>query len=298
MHSHFLDTFIILSPLFILIAGGWLLSTFFSISEDTLTRVLSDFFMPLLVFISLYRSDITPGDTLDLLGTVVFMVGSMYLVVLLYCRLTGADMRSMGMPVIFMNSGFLGIPLMQLWSGTDAMNVIIVFDQLQTLFIFSLGFIIVAGGFSLRGLRLSLLSPILWAVVLGFSFHIFAVPVPAVLIDTFVFAGNAAAPLAAFIVGCSLSSHAPRVDVHVVAGILLRMGVGLASGIAAVYIFNLTGLIRTVVIVASALPAAVFSYVLPSRYGVPAEDAQSIVIISTLLGIITIPLTFSLSQLF
>jgi predicted permease len=197
---------------------------------------------------------------------------------------------------MFMNSGFLGIPLMQLWSGYEAMNIIIVFDQIETFLIFTFGILVVGGGFSLKGLRFTLLSPILWAVVLGFGANLLKVPIPGVILDTCSFAGAAASPLAAFVVGCSLSSRRPRVDSRVLWGIFLRMGYGLALGIGAVYLFGLQGLTATVILVASALPSAVFSYVLPSRYGAPSEDAQSIVVISTILSVVVIPLTFLLSR--
>lgn len=297
MLSYFIDTFVVLLPLFILMAGGWIMGAVFSIDEETLTRILTDFFVPLLVFGSLYRSNITPAEMADLLGTVVFMVAALYTVSLLYSRISGVDMRGFAMPVIFMNSGFLGIPLMQLWSGDAAMNIIIVFDQIQTIFIFTLGFFIVGGGFTLKGLKLSLLSPILWAVILGFSANLLNIPLPGVLIDTCGFAGNAAPPLAAFVVGCSLSSKHPYINRHIIGGIVLRMGAGLCIGLASVALFNLEGLTKTVVIVASALPAAVFSYVLPARYGAVTEHAQNIVVISTLLSVITIPLTFALARM-
>ncbi|HKK64888.1 MAG TPA: AEC family transporter [Clostridia bacterium] len=297
MVSYFIDTFVVLLPLFILMAGGWIMGAAFSIHEDTLTRILVDFFVPLLVFGSLYRSDITPSEMADLLGTVSFMVFALFGSAILYSRLTGIDIRGFAMPVIFMNSGFLGIPLMKLWSGESAMNIIIVFDQIQTLFIFTLGFFIVGGGFTLKGLRLSLFSPILWAVILGFSANLLNIVLPTVLIDTCSFAGDAAPPLAAFVVGCSLSSKKPYVDRHIIGGIILRMGVGLLIGLASVLIFDLQGLTKTVVIVASALPAAVFSYVLPSRYGAETGHAQNIVVITTILSVFTIPLTFALARM-
>lgn len=297
MLNYFIDTFVVLLPLFILMAGGWVIGAVFTIDENTLTRVLTDFFMPLLVFGSLYRSDIALSEMGDLLGTVVFMVAALYATAILYCRVSGVDIRGFAMPVIFMNSGFLGIPLMQLWSGDAAMNIIIVFDQIQTIFIFTLGFFIVGGGFTFKGLRLTLLSPILWAVILGFSANLLSIPLPDMLIDTCSFAGNAAPPLAAFVVGCSLSSKHPYVDRHIIGGIVLRMGAGLLIGIAATVLFDLQELTKTVVIVSSALPAAVFSYVLPSRYGAVTDHAQNIVVISTILSVLTIPLTFALARL-
>ena len=297
MLTYFFDTFVVVLPLFVLMAGGWILGAVFSIDEDTLTRILTDFFMPLLVFGSLYRSDIALTEMRDLLGTVVFMVAALYTTAILYSRVTGVDIRGFAMPVIFMNSGFIGIPLMQLWSGAAAMNIIIVFDQIQTIFMFTLGFFIVGGGFTLKGVRMSLLSPILWAVIFGFAANLLSIPLPEVLIDTCGFAGNAAPPLAAFVVGCSLSSKRPSIDGHIIGGIILRMGIGLLIGIAAVMLFDLRGLTKTVVIVSSALPAAVFSYVLPARYGAVPDHAQNIVVISTILSVVTIPLTFALARM-
>ncbi|MGB4407146.1 MAG: hypothetical protein WBI82_09845 [Sphaerochaeta sp.] len=52
---------------------------------------------------------------------------------------------------------------------------------------------------------------------------------------------------------------------------------------------------RSIVLVASALPYAVFTSVLPIRYGVRSDYAGTMVIVSTILGIITIPLSFLLA---
>lgn len=291
------ETFALLLPLFITIAGGWLISRYFGLAEEPLSRALTDFFMPLLVFESLYSSSISLADTADLFGAASFMVFAALAAALLYSRLTGVDARGFAMPVVFMNSGFLGIPLMQLAAGAEAMNIIIVLDQLLTIYIFTLGFIIVGGGISLRGLAHTASSPILWAVILGFLFRFAGIPLPGELLATFEFAGRAAPPLAAFVVGCSLAAGRIRPDLHVAAGILLRMGLGFGIGLAAAEIFELGDVTRTVVVVTGALPAAVFSYVLPSRFGAESEHAKQIVVISTFLSLFTIPLSFYLAQL-
>ncbi len=291
------QTFGLLLPLFITIGGGWLITRFFGLTEKPLARALTDFFMPLLVFSSLYSSSLSLGDTASLFGTATFMVAAALAVALLYARLTGVDPRGFAMPVIFMNSGFLGIPLMQLAAGNEAMNIIIVLDQLLTIYIFTLGFIIVGGGITARGLAHTASSPILWAVILGFLFRFTGIPLPDELLRTFEFAGRAAPPLAAFVVGCSLAAGSVRPDWHVAAGIVLRMVAGFCIGWAAAVIFDLTGLSRTVVMVTGALPAAVFSYVLPSRFGAESEHAKQIVVISTFLSLFTIPLSFSLAEI-
>jgi hypothetical protein len=86
-----------------------------------------------------------------------------------------------------------------------------------------------------------------------------------------------------------------KIDKHVIAGITIRIVGGYLFGLLAAYVFGLTGLAKTVVLVASSLPSAVFTSVLPVRYGVKADYASTIVVLTTLLGVITIPLAFLLA---
>lgn len=157
-----INSFLILLPLILLALGGYLLSTFYSLSEDTLIRIVTDFFMPALIFYSLYTSDINLIKTLKLFGAVSFVLASLFVLSLFYCRLFKLDFKTFAPPILFMNSGFLGIPLMKLWGGFAAMNYIVIYDQIQTFYIFTLGIIIVTGGFTLVGIREMIKSPLLW----------------------------------------------------------------------------------------------------------------------------------------
>ncbi len=146
-----LQIFIILLPLFILISSGFIMGRSVKLSEDTLVRVLTDFFMPILVFSSLYNSPVSAGDMINLSGAFFVMVIITLTAALIYAHMAGIDKRPFTPPIIFMNSGFLGIPVMQLWGGNKAMNIIIIYDQIQTFLIFTLGYLILEGGFSLQG---------------------------------------------------------------------------------------------------------------------------------------------------
>ena len=292
-----INTFFIILPLFVLMAGGMFFARLYSLSEETLSRGLTDFFMPLLVFVSLYESDIHPQEMLAIAGAAVFMVFFMLIAGVLYCKAAKTAVPAFAMPVVFMNSGFLGIPLMQLWGGTEAMNYIVIYDEVQTLFLFTLGLFMAQGGISLKKAAEAVKSPILWAVLLGFACNIWKIPLPAPLISTFHFGGAAAPPLAAFTLGCSLRTGINRLSFHTAAGVLLRTAVGFCSGLAAAWLFNLQGTAAVVVIVAGALPAAVFSYVLPARYGAARTYTRDIVVLSTLLSIITIPGAFYAASL-
>ncbi|RKX73990.1 MAG: hypothetical protein DRP60_10970 [Spirochaetes bacterium] len=290
-----LQSFLQLLPIFVITGGGYLLSRIYNLSRDTLVKVIVDFLMPMLIFHALYTSDIRAALVLDLAGVTTFIVASLLLLSYGYAKISGADARQFIPPVIFMNSGFLGIPLMKIWGGMAAMNLIVIYDQIQTVYIFSLGIMIVTGGFSFRGMKEMVKSPILWAIFLGFGFRFLNVPVPDPLLTTLEFGGNAAPPLAALALGVSLGETAFHFNRHLFAGLLLRIGGGFLCGLAGSVIFDLEGMSRVVVLVASSLPSAVFSSVLPMRYGVKADFAGTMVVVSTVLGIITIPLAFFLA---
>lgn len=294
----FVSTILILLPLFLVVAAGFLLARIFRIEEESLIRVLTDFFMPLLVFASLYESTIGPAELGKLFGATTLMILLLLLAAYIYAGAARINPRGFSMPIVFMNSGFLGIPLMKLWGGVDAMNIIIVFDQIQTLYIFTLGFLIIRGGINREAIRSSLGSPILWAVVLGFTFNLTGASLPEPLLETCRFGGAAAPPLAAFVLGISLNSRKPVLDRHLVAGMFLRTVAGFLIGLAVVRIFRFQGLTATVLMVTGALPGAVFSYVLPARYGIDCERAQAIVAATSALSVFTVPLSFALATMF
>jgi len=290
------DPFLILLPLIVLALGGYICAWLFTLSEDTLVRVVTDFFMPMLVFYSLYTSSINLNDTMRLGGAVGFVLLFLTIVSLVYCHVFKLDKRAFLPPIIFMNSGFLGIPLMELWGATGAVNQIVIYDQIQTFFIFTLGIFIVAGGFTLSGLVEIFKTPLLWSIILGFWCRYADIEISQPLLDACKYSGAGAPALATFALGCSLRKRRLRADPHLISGLLMRFGFGFIAGVLAVNIFGITGSARIVVVSASTLPSAVFSVVLPLRYGVDTRFAGAMVLLSTLLSIFTIPVVFYLSS--
>ena len=292
-----LDSFLILLPLIFLALGGYLLSEFYSLSEDTLIRIVTDFFMPILIFYALYTSDINLAKTLKLFGAVSIVLVILFIASFVYCRLFKLDFKAFAPPILFMNSGFLGIPLMKLWGGFAAMNYIVIYDQIQTFYIFTIGIVIVTGGFTLVGVREMIKSPLLWAIVAGFLFKHLEIPVSKNLIETLGYCGAGAPALATFALGCSLRKRRVVADIHLLSGLIFRFVFGFLAGWAATVLLNITGMERIVVLVASSLPSAVFSVVLPLRYGIDARFAGSLILISSILSIFFIPLVFYLCSL-
>ncbi len=292
-----LSIFVIIIPLFVAMGIGFGLSKLFTVDEYSLTRVLTDFFMPALVFYSLYTSDVVFSETLKLLGATTAAVFLLIAMSLIYCKISKTDTKAFAPSICFMNSGFLGIPLMALWGGTAAVNIEVIIDQMQTFYIFTIGIIMVSGGFNASGLKEMIKTPLLWAIAAGFLLKFTGIRIPDAAAEVFRFSGEGASALAAFTVGCSMSKRKITFSVHLWFGLLLRFCGGFLAGWLASVLFSLTGSTRIIMIVATSLPSAVFSYVLPLRYGVDTELAGSMVVVSTVLGIVLIPAAFALASL-
>jgi len=287
---------VILFPLFLLIFGGYIISRLFSLSEGPMVRVVTDFFMPLLVFHSFCTAPTSLPQIVRIFGAVTLVIFLILGVSWVYCRVFRLNVRAVAPPLMFMNSGFLGIPIMKLWGGLAAMNMVVLYDQLQNLYIFALGIVVVTGSFSLNGLKEVVRTPLIWSIVLGLIFNIFKIPVHPAILDGFAFAGDAAPALAVFSIGMSLNRYRISFNLHVLVGVVMRFVLGFLSGWLAAELLGFDGMVKTVVIVASSLPSAVFSAVLPIRYGVDSRFASSVLILSTLLSIVTLPLSFYLCE--
>ena len=287
--------FIIILPLFAAMGAGYGISRLFHIDEHTLTRVLTDVFMPALVFYSLYSSDIIFTETLKLLGATSIAVFILATLAFIYSRAAKVKTAEFAPSVCFMNSGFIGIPLMALWGGASAVNIDVIIDQVQTFYLFTIGIMIVSGGFNPSGLKEMIKNPLLWAIFAGFFFKFTGLRLPKAVTEIFRFCGEGASSLAAFTVGAAMVKRRIILNRHLFAAIVLRFAGGFFAGWIASVIFGLSGDTKIVMIVATSLPSAVFSYILPLRYGVDTELSGSMVVVSTLLGVVMIPLAFVLA---
>ena len=64
---------------------------------------------------------------------------------------------------------------------------------------------------------------------------------------------------------------------------------GVAVGIGLAELFRFEGIIRGVVILECAMPAAVFNYLFAERYGRAPDQIASVVVVSTLIAILVLP---------
>jgi len=295
MLAMLISSLIQMMPILLAIAGGYLYAHFFTANSKDLANITTDLFVPAMIFHSISQSSLS----IKAVGEVLASSSLIFILLIaagwLWVRLIKENPRSALPALAFMNSGFLGIPLMRLWGGNEAMNIIVIFDQVQGFFMFSIGILIITGGFNKKSFISLFYSPIIWAMILGFGVNFSTITLPEPIINSLFFIGEAASPLACAALGASIKETRFTFKKSLLGSLLFRFVGGYLIALLTVSLLGITGLTRTVILVAASLPTAMFTSILPLRYGQDNQYASMMVIISTLLGIITIPLAFALA---
>jgi hypothetical protein len=189
-------------------------------------------------------------------------------------------------PLIFTNSGNIGIPICLFAFGETGLALAMTYFAVSAIFHVSLGGPLFAGTFSWRPF---LRSPLTWAVAITVPVVAFGVPVPDWLSRTTSLLGDIAIPLMLLTLGVSLSKMHPDSVGRSVLLALVRFGLGVAAGFLVANVFSIEGLPRKVLILQAAMPVGVLNYLFAHRYARSPEQVASLVLVSTLLSVFTIP---------
>jgi hypothetical protein len=137
------------------------------------------------------------------------------------------------------------------------------------------------------------------ATVIGFALFFFSVPVPAPLEQSIRLLGGITTPLFMVIIGITIAQANIkrllghwRVYITVAARLL---GIPALAGFLC-YLAGVRDALLIVTVLLTAMPAATTTSVLAAMYDVAVEEASAIVILSTILCALTIPLTVILLQ--
>ena len=101
--------------------------------------------------------------------------------------------------------------------------------------------------------------------------------------------GGIAIPLMTIALGVSLATLKIHFWKRSIFFSLVRIGGGLLLGFIVCELMGLTGVSRNVVLLQSAMPIAVFNYLLALRYNRHPEEVAAMVLVSTLIAFIGLP---------
>ncbi|MGX9351680.1 AEC family transporter [Shimia sp. W99] len=205
------------------------------------------------------------------------------------------------------NVGFLGVPMLVLLLGQEAIGPVMLVLAVDLIVFSSLIVILITGARDgrmslgiLRTVGLGLLrNPMIVAISAGLLWSALEIPIPAPLNEFLAILGGAATPGALFAIGASLATKsAERVQVALWLSACKLLLHPLFVAIGALVLFPIDSYSAGVVISAAALPVAGNVYILAQHYGVAPHRASAAILFSTLLSIGTVSVVIAwVSQL-
>ncbi|MCU0826230.1 MAG: AEC family transporter [Tabrizicola sp.] len=194
------------------------------------------------------------------------------------------------------NVGFLGIPMLALLLGPEAVGPVllvlavdlIVFSSLLTMVITGIRAGRISGQtFAILAVGLAK-NPMIVSVVLGILWGSIGWTLPVPVNEFLTLLGAAATPCALFAIGASLAGRsAERIEVAAWLS-FSKLILHPAAVAAACWVFGVSGFVAGVMIAAAALPVAGNVFILAQHYGVAPQRVSTAILLSTAASVLTV----------
>jgi predicted permease len=277
----------ITAPVFLLAAVGFAwVKMGFEYRVEFVTRLAMTLSVPCLIFAALMQTDVDP-EALAALSLAAFVA---YGLVMAGCfvvvKVARLDMQTYLAPLIFGNTGNLGLPLALFAFGEVGLGYAVVVFAVMAILSFTIGIWMVAGSGSLKRVAQ---EPLVAATLLGALFLWQGWQTPAFLTNAIELIGQMAIPMMLITLGVAIARLETKA--MTLAAVLSVVKVFICVGAAwlAANWFGLEPIAAAVLIVQVATPVAVTSYLLAEKYGVDAQPVAGLVVASTLLSVLALP---------
>ena len=262
----------------------------FEYRMEFVSRLAMTLATPCLIFTALMKTEIDRAALADLLFAAITAYALMTLVFWGLTRVLGLERRTYLSPLIFGNTGNLGLPLALFAFGQAGLGYAVVIFAVAGIWGFTFGVWLVShGGSPLRVLK----EPLVAGTLLGALFLWQGWHTPVWLTNSLELIGQMAIPLMLITLGVAVARLTPGRLRQAIWLSLLRVGLCLAIGVAVGQAFALEPVAMAVLVLQVSTPVAVTTYMLASKYGADADAVGGMVIVSTVLSVVTLPLTLA-----
>jgi len=278
----------IVTPVFTVIAVGYFWSKAGQKYDlDLVTSLVINIGCPCLAFSTL--TDIRIDHSLlGQMGISTIIAVTLFgLIGLVILRLAGLSPNAYLPPLMFANIGNMGLPVCLFSYGSDGLALAIIVFALVTIGQFAVGIWLYAGSFSQSGLHR---NPVIISIIISLVILLTGIKTPEWISRPIRLLGEITIPMMLFTLGVCLARMRVLNIRKAVLLSLTRIVMGFAVGVTVSYLMGLTGVVRGVLILQCSMPVAVFNYLLAERYRRKPEETAELIVVSTLISLISLPL--------
>jgi len=281
----------IIFPIFGIVAAGYFYARQHKPEMAVANRLNMDVFVPALVFAAM------AGKSFDLVAFAPLALGGF--LVLATCgllawplaRLFGLQTKTLVPPMMFNNSGNIGLPLAVLAWGEAALPAAVILFMVENTLHFSFGA-------RLLDPKTRLLTlwrvPVVSAAALGLVVAVLKIPLWQPLLIAIKMLGDVSVPLLLFSLGVRMTDVSFREWKVATGSAVLRPLAGMLIAAGIVQLLHLQGQEAAMLVVFGAYPPAVLNFLFAERYKQEPERVASIVLIGNMAAMIFLPLALAL----
>jgi len=274
-------------PVFLIIGLGALLGKLKKINIDPFVFIIMYVTAPFLVISSLQKSDIKIAEFSSMILYTLIVVLALFLISTIVIKISKAKEKGIQLPMMFGNTGYLGFPVALFAFGVLGLGYAAIYSAIETIILMTLGIYI---AHSKNDFKEIFRIPLVYAIIIALLFNIINYKLPSVLLTPVDMVGQSTIPLALLVLGYRLTKINVKHVKKAFLAVIVKMVGGFLIAMSIVKIFSLTGILRDVLLLQAAMPSAVLTMVICYKYRRNADLVASVVFVSTLLSIITIPL--------
>ena len=287
----YIKLFEVLFPVFFVVGIGYYLGkTNPKIDTTFITSFAANIGTPAMVIYAITSTGINFEIFRDYFWYYLLAIGLFALVGIftLYTLKTKDIVRELP-PLIFPNTGNMGLPICMFAYGSKGLGVSASITSLIILCHFTLGVFLADRKFNLNVI---LKNPPFYAIIFSAIMLFYGIKMPVFVVNTTEWLMY----VTIFLILMSLGIALTRLKVFSLTNALIssftRMIIGPAIGFFLIFIFNLKGFAAGVLLIQCSMPSAVLNYLVGSIYS-PKKIVDSIastIVVSTLISFVTIPI--------
>jgi predicted permease len=286
----------IVFPIFAIVAAGWLYARYRhtrgGIDMGFANQLNMEIFVPALVFAALTAKSFDLGayDRLAVGALALLLVSG--LIAWGLARVLGEQPKTFAPPMMFVNAGNMGLPLLVLAFGDAALPAAVVLFFVENTLHYTLGTWLLDHRARLWNLWR---VPVTFAALAAFAVNLAGIEVWPPLYTAIKLTGDVAVPLLLFSLGVRLAvSRFSDLRIGAI-GAVARPAMGMALAWALGLVLGLDGRDAAMLLVFGALPPAVLNFVFAERYQQEPAKVASIVMLGNLAALLSMPLALALT---